>query len=201
MTDVNLDNEPLLDVEFALSLWGDEAVYQRLLRLSMRSITSLDDLPNVPSLEGDPLHEMGALLHKYAGRAGVVGLNRLAAALRAVDQTIREEQPCGQAIANLLVVLTASEQAVETYLAAKPIPYVKSVAPGDVDRQRLEELLEVFERAIDGSAGTSALDDAMEDLFDVVGEESAWPVNQAINVNDMDQMKEAVQSLRTFYLS
>lgn len=201
MTDSPSDQEPLLDVDLALSLWGDEAMFQRLLRLSMQSLNALPDVVSIPQFATEDQQRAGRLLHKFAGRSGVVGLNRLSTALRAVDQAIRAEQPCQTECEVLASVLADTHVEAARYLDEKGLPYVRAVAPEAVDRGRLGQLVEIFARAAEGQAGTSELDDAMEKLFDVVGEEPAWGVHNAANLSDMALMAAAVEELKRQYLS
>lgn len=199
MSDSALAAESLLDSDFALMLWGEEPVFQRVLRLTLRSLDGLPNLSAIPSLEGDALIQAGRVLHKYAGRSGAVGMNRLAAALRAADHAIRAHQDPAPPIATLEAVLADSRQAAETYLASKGLPFVVEVAPADVDRAAFVDLLNVLERAVTGDAGTSELDDAMESMFEIVGEEPAWPAHEAVNAGDMDALRAACEQLRAHY--
>lgn len=198
MTD-SLSQESLLDVDFAMLLWGDKAMFQRLLRLSLHSLNELPELAAVPALVGEEQKAAGRLLHKFAGRSGVVGLNRLAAAVRAVDHAIRADEPCGPATAELEVVLAETRQAAADYLGAHEVPYVRAVDAAAVDKTKLGGLIEVFERAVEGNAGTSEMDDALETLFDVVGEEPAWGVHGAANLGDMTQLRVAIEALKARY--
>lgn len=201
MQSATLEQEALLDVEFALSLWGDEEIFQRLLRVTRRSLADMPTPDAVETLEGEPLKRAGEQLHKYAGRVGVVGMQRLAAALRAVDHAVRADEPFVQPLADLRVVLTDTDQAATNYLAANSLPYTERVDPASVDRAALTELVDVLEGAANGTASTSAVDDAMEDLFDVVGEEPAYAVHEAVNADDMDALRKACAALRSDYLS
>jgi len=194
-----LNTEPLLDADFALSLWGDPALFQRLLRQTVTSLNALPDLPTVPGLQGEEREVAGSRLHKYAGRVSVVGMNRLATALRLADNAIRSGQSCDTEIDALITVLADTQQAIADYRAEHEVPYVTEVAVADVDKAALSGLIATMEQAAAGELGTSELDEAVEELFDVVGENPAGVVQEAMNNDDMDAIKAACVALREKY--
>jgi HPt (histidine-containing phosphotransfer) domain-containing protein len=180
-----------LDVDQALRVWRDEARYQSYLRMLLAdysgTLSALDTLE--PAAQA-------AMVHKFAGAAGNLGLMPASQAAKAYEQARRGGADLQAALAELARHCSVAWASIAQYLAENtllPEPAAQAAqaaAPAGAVAPLLEQL-----RAILASDNPEGSDAVLQALAAHLGEAPLQPLRKAIAMFDFRQAERILHSL------
>lgn len=181
---------PLINSAFGLSIFGQQAVYDRILRLFVEQYR-----PAVEqfALQAEERELLENLVHKLRGSAANLGLERVSAAARTAEARLKQGGDAGAELGELSRVLRDTLQLLE-----ETLPLVRGEEPADaLGRLSPPELAACFPRAL---AGLERLDpDAVElelaRLCECAPEAWILPVRDALDRFDFAAAETALRAL------
>jgi signal transduction histidine kinase/DNA-binding response OmpR family regulator len=181
--------ERLIDLDHALTLWGDKKTYYKYLKKFLENYRDVDrefsKLDNV---------EKGRLAHKLVGASSSLSLNKLAKTARNLESTDQKGGDVSKALNILCEVLEDTVQAIDVLLSDSS--EFESTEQVVADPERREGAVISLYHALD-TDNPNEIRPALDDLSNYIPSSDLATIEVAVDDYDFEEAKNHVRLLAT----